>query len=89
MVNYLQRFKAASKRKPSNDDTFGSDTLPSGDAKWYDVRLWKIGEWGSLASIIGIGLWASDKYGFKRRLEHQADLLAAKIKPSRKRKAKK
>lgn len=83
MSDWLQRFKKTSK----NEDSFGAEvnaSLPK--PKWYDVRSWEIGEWGSLASIIGIGLWASDKYGFKKGLETQAEILARKIKPVRKRK---
>lgn len=30
--------------------------------KWYDVRHWSLGDWGSAASIVGIGLWLKDQF---------------------------
>jgi hypothetical protein len=34
---------------------------PAAAPKWYDPRHWTLGEWGSVASIIGIMLWLNDQ----------------------------
>lgn len=33
----------------------------SGSTKWPPVKQWGIGEWGSAASILGVGLWLFDQ----------------------------
>ena len=38
----------------------GAESVSSAP-KWWDVRYWGIGEWGSLASIIGVIGWVADK----------------------------
>ena len=30
--------------------------------KWPPVKQWGIGEWGSAASILGVGLWGFDQF---------------------------
>ena len=40
---------------------------PGEKPKWYDVRFWTIGEYGSAASIIGVGLWIVDQKKTKKK----------------------
>jgi hypothetical protein len=38
---------------------------PPAKPRYCKPRPWGIGEWGSIASIIGIGLWLFDKWKTK------------------------
>jgi hypothetical protein len=44
---------------PGAETAMGAPKLPN--PKWPRVKDWGIGEWGSLASIVGVGLWLFDQ----------------------------
>ena len=58
MINWHQRFDRISGR-PAGESSMGAEAEPA--AKWWHVKSWGIGEWGSVASIIGVALWISDQ----------------------------
>lgn len=59
MTNWEQRFKQASRRK---SPSFAGEKINDDEPKWYDARAWKLGEWGSIASIVGLFIWGVEKF---------------------------
>lgn len=60
MKNWEKYFADMNKGRVDSNSTFGVDAVTK-ETSWTGIKGWSIGEWGSLASIIGIGLWVLDK----------------------------
>ncbi len=58
---HFKKIRRGSTMAGETESTMGVDAQPVKPRQWFHVQHWGIGEWGSLASILGLGLWVAEK----------------------------